>query len=157
MTDLEGNIVEADAVLATVTSARRRSFPELGSFSRSRRRTRYDIYKRIDASFYGYRDEEDGVLEGLDEVRREARRGAAEVVSVGAAKEVLFEEEERKEREREEKEKEREFVVHVPLPDEKEIEKMVLLKKKMELLREYASEDLVQQEKEAKAMLNIHR
>ncbi|CAF2154108.1 hypothetical protein HID58_003049 [Brassica napus] len=90
-------------------------------------------------------------------VRREARRGAAEVVSVGAAKEVLFEEEERKEREREEEEKEREFVVHVPLPDEKEIEKMVLLKKKMELLREYASEDLVQQEKEAKAMLNIHR
>ena len=100
----------------------------------------------------------------LDEVRREARKGAAEVVSVGAAKEVLFEEEEdvveeeRKEREREEeKEKEREFVVHVPLPDEKEIEKMVLLKKKMELLREYASEDLVEQEKEAKAMLNIHR
>ncbi|CAG7889850.1 unnamed protein product [Brassica rapa] len=90
-------------------------------------------------------------------VRREARRGAAEVVSVGAAKEVLFEEEERKEREREEEEKEREFVVHVPLPDEKEIEKMVLLKKKMELLREYASEGLVEQEKEAKAMLNIHR
>ncbi|CAN6991005.1 unnamed protein product [Brassica rapa subsp. trilocularis] len=87
--------------------------------------------------------------------------GAAEVVSVGAAKEVLFEEEEdvveeerkEREREREEEEKEREFVVHVPLPDEK----MVLLKKKMELLREYASEDLVQQEKEAKAMLNIHR
>ena len=48
-------------------------------------------------------------------------------------------------------------MVHVPLPDEKEIEKMVLLKKKMELLREYASEDLVEQEKEAKAMLNIHR
>ncbi|CAN7112104.1 unnamed protein product, partial [Brassica rapa subsp. narinosa] len=128
MTDLEGNIVEADEVLATVTSARRRSFPELGSFSRS---------------------------------RRKARKGAAEVVSVGAAKEVLFEEEEdvveeerkEREREREKEEKEREFVVHVPLPDEK----MVLLKKKMELLREYASEGLVEQEKEAKAMLNIHR
>lgn len=89
---------------------------------------------------------------------------AEEVVSVGAVKEVLFEEEEdvveeeRREREEEEeKEKEREFVVHVPLPDEKEIEKMVLMKKKMELLREYASDDLVEQEKEAKAMLNIHR
>ncbi|WZZ28755.1 hypothetical protein YC2023_012156 [Brassica napus] len=104
-----------------------------------------------------------GFWRRLDEVRREAWKGAAEVVSVGAAKEVLFEEEEdvveeeRKEREREEEEKEREFVVHVPLPDEKEIEKMVLLKKKMELLREYASEGLVEQEKEAKAMLNIHR
>uniref|UniRef100_M4F8Z6 Uncharacterized protein n=1 Tax=Brassica campestris TaxID=3711 RepID=M4F8Z6_BRACM len=91
----------------------------------------------------------------------QARKGAAEVVSVGAAKEVLFEEEEdvveeerkEREREREKEEKEREFVVHVPLPDEK----MVLLKKKMELLREYASEGLVEQEKEAKAMLNIHR
>ncbi|XP_056844279.1 uncharacterized protein LOC108809789 [Raphanus sativus] len=84
---------------------------------------------------------------------------AEEVVSVGAVKEVLFEEEEDvvEEERKEEKEKEREFVVHVPLPDEKETEKMVLRKKKMELLREYASEDLVEQEKEAKAMLNIHR
>ncbi|CAN7000552.1 unnamed protein product [Brassica rapa subsp. trilocularis] len=191
MTDLEGNIIDVPN-----TSGRGPGYRYFGAAKKlpgvrelfekppelRKRRTRYDIYKRIDASYYGYRDEEDGVLEGLersaegdmrrreveewrrlDEVRREARKGAAEVVSVGAAKEVLFEEEEdvveeeRREREKEEEEKEREFVVHVPLPDEKEIEKMVLQKKKMELLREYASDDLVEQEKEAKAMLNIHR
>ncbi|KAF8100178.1 hypothetical protein N665_0229s0008 [Sinapis alba] len=190
MTDLEGNIVDVPN-----TSGRGPGYRYFGAAKKlpgvrelfekppelRKRRTRYDIYKRIDASYYGYRDEEDGILEGLekdaegvmrkreveewrrlDEVRKEARKGAAEVVSVGAVKEVLFEEEEdvveeeRKEREKEE-EKEREFVVHVPLPDEKEIEKMVLQKKKMELLREYASDDLVEQEKEAKAMLNIHR
>ncbi|KAM0030512.1 putative pre-mRNA-splicing factor Isy1, helix hairpin bin domain superfamily [Helianthus debilis subsp. tardiflorus] len=66
-------------------------------------------------------------------------------------------EEERRVRELEEKEKEKEFVVHVPLPDEKEIERMVLEKKKMELLSKYASEDLLEEQTEAKAMLNIHR
>lgn len=50
-----------------------------------------------------------------------------------------------------------EFVAHVPLPDEKEIERMVVEKKKQELLSKYASEDLVGEEIEAKEMLNIHR
>lgn len=50
-----------------------------------------------------------------------------------------------------------EFVAHVPLPDEKEIERMVLEKKKQELMSKYASEDLVSGEMEAKEMLNIHR
>ncbi|CAA7053027.1 unnamed protein product [Microthlaspi erraticum] len=194
MTDLDGNIIDVPN-----PSGRGPGYRYFGAAKRlpgvrelfekppelRKRRTRYDIYKRIDSSYYGYRDEEDGILENLeknseggirkvsldewrrlDEVRREARKGAAEVVSVGAAaaaaKEVLFEEEEdvveeeRMEKEREE-EKVREFVVHVPLPDEKEIEKMVLEKKKMDLLSMYASEDLVEQQSEAKAMLNIQR
>ncbi|KAL1208718.1 hypothetical protein V5N11_014707 [Cardamine amara subsp. amara] len=192
MTDLEGNIVDVPN-----PSGRGPGYRYFGAAKKlpgvrelfekppelRKRRTRYDIYKRIDASYYGYRDDEDGILEKLekeaegkmrksvveewrrlDEVRREARKGATEVVSVGAvsAKEVLFEEEEdvveeeRREREKEE-EKEREFVVHVPLPDEKEIEKMVLAKKKMDLLSKYASEDLVEQQSEAKSMLNIQR
>lgn len=50
-----------------------------------------------------------------------------------------------------------EFVAHVPLPDEKEIERMVVEKKKQELLSKYASDDLVKEELEAKEMLNIHR
>lgn len=194
MTDLEGNIIDVPN-----PSGRGPGYRYFGAAKKlpgvrelfekppelRKRKTRYDIYKRIDASYYGYRDDEDGILEKLeknaegemrkrsveewrrlDEVRKEARKGATEVVSVGAAaaaaREVLFEEEEdvveeeRREREKEE-EKEREFVVHVPLPDEKEIEKMVLEKKKMDLLSKYASEDLVEQQTEAKSMLNIHR
>lgn len=150
-----------------------------------KRRTRYDIYKRIDASYYGYRDDEDGVLERvegpaeskmravaveewrrMEEIRKEAKKAvkSGEVVNV---KEVLFEEEEdvveeerRIEREREEserREKEREFVVHVPLPDEKEIERMVVEKKKMELLNKYTSEMLMEEQSEAKEMLNIQQ
>lgn len=193
MTDLDGNIVDVPN-----PSGRGPGYRYFGAAKKlpgvrelfekppelRKRRTRYDIYKRIDASYYGYRDEEDGVLlrvEGpaeermraeavaewkrLEEIRKEARRAvkSGEVVSV--AKEVLFEEEEdvveeerKKERElREKSEKEIEFVVHVPLPDEKEIERMVLEKKKMDLLSKYASEGLMEEQNEAKEMLNIQR
>ncbi|KAK1556875.1 hypothetical protein EZV62_027744 [Acer yangbiense] len=194
MTDLEGNIVDVPN-----PSGRGPGYRYFGAAKKlpgvkelfekppelRKRRTRYDIYKRIDASYYGYRDEEDGVLEKvegpaqrririeaeeewrrMDEIRREAKKAvkSGEVVSVGVLKEVLFEEEEdvveeerREEMEKDKKDKEREFVVHVPLPDDKEIEKMVLEKKKMELLNKYATQELMEEQNEAKAMLNIHR
>ncbi|XP_029124635.1 pre-mRNA-splicing factor ISY1 homolog [Cajanus cajan] len=193
MTDLDGNIVDVPNPggrgpgyryfgAAKKLPGVRELFekpPEL-----RRRRTRYDIYKRIDASYYGYRDDEDGVLERLegpaeeamrraaaeewrrlDEVRREARRSvkSGEVAEVTvAAREVLKEEEEEvveeeREREREEERERREFVVHVPLPDEREIERRVLEKKKMDLLSKYVSEGLLEEQTEAKDMLNIQR
>ncbi|KAL5131792.1 Exocyst complex component SEC3A [Glycine soja] len=186
MTDLDGNIVDvpnpggrgpgyryfgAAKKLPGVKELFKKP-PEL-----RRRRTRYDIYKRIDASYYGYRDEEDGVLarleelveeamrreaaaeewRRLDEVRREARKGVvsgemAEVTAV--AREVLKEDEEEVVEEERARER-REFVVHVPLPDEMEIERRVLEKKKKDLLSRYASEGLVEEQTEAKDMLNI--
>lgn len=98
----------------------------------------------------------------MEEIKKEAKKAvkSGEVVEVGLGSKILFEEEEdvvEEERREKEKEKEKEFVVHVPLPDEKEIEKMVLEKKKMELLSKYASDDLVEEQSEAKAMLNIQR
>jgi pre-mRNA-splicing factor ISY1 len=42
----------------------------------------------------------------------------------------------------------------VPLPDNKDIESMVLEKKKRDLLAKYASAELVASETEAKQMLN---
>ena len=86
----------------------------------------------------------------------------AEVTAV--TREVLKEEEEEvveeeraREREKEDERERREFVVHVPLPDEKEIERRVLEKKKKDLLSRYASEGLVEEQIEAKDMLNIQR
>ncbi|CAI0453200.1 unnamed protein product [Linum tenue] len=196
MTDLDGNIVDVPN-----PSGRGPGYRYFGAAKKlpgvkelfekppelRKRRTRYDIYKRIDASYYGYRDEEDGVLKKVEgpaeekmrlreveewrrmqEIRKEARRGATEVVSVGvgaAAQEVLFEEEEdvveeerlKEKEEKEKMDKQKEFVVHVPLPDEKEIEKMVLEKKKMDLLSKYASDSLLEEQSEAKSMLNIKR
>lgn len=192
MTDLEGNIVDVPN-----PSGRGPGYRYFGAAKKlpgvkelfekppelRKRRTRYDIYKRIDASYYGYRDDEDGVLEKLEgpaeaamremaveewnlmeEIKREAKRAvkSGEVVNV---KEILFEEEEevveeeRREKERlqEDQLRNNEFVVHVPLPDDKEIERMVVEKKKMELLSKYTSDDLLEEQTEAKAMLNIHR
>lgn len=146
-----------------------------------KRRSRYEIYKRIDASYYGYRDDEDGILEKverpaeeemraralrewqrIESVKREARL-TVKSGEVAAVKPVLFEEEEDVADEMGEQDKgnqqqrEREFVAHVPLPDEKEIERMVVEKKKQELLSKYTSEDLLEEQVEAKSMLNIQR
>lgn len=197
MTDLDGNIVDVPN-----PSGRGPGYRYFGAAKKlpgvrelfekppelRKRRTRYDIYKRINAAYYGYRDDEDGILERveapaeecmrreaveewerLDRVRKEARKAvrSGEVVEVTAAtREILHEEEEdvveeerMKEREMRERldEKEREFVVHVPLPDEKEIEKMVLQKKKADLLNRYVSDVLMEEQTEAKDLLNIHR
>lgn len=191
MTDLEGNIIDVPN-----PSGRGPGYRYFGAAKKlpgvrelfekppeiRKRRTRYDIYKRINASYYGYRDDEDGILEKLeataekeirekaeaewwkmDKIRREAKKAVVTVEP--AAKEILVEEEEdvveeeRREREREvrERSKQQEFVVHVPLPDEKEIEKMVLEKKKMELLSKYTSDVLMEEQKEAMAMLNVQK
>jgi pre-mRNA-splicing factor ISY1 len=108
----------------------------------------------------------------VERVRREAMKNvqSGEVATAGApsmaAAEVLFEEEEdvveeerklEQEKEEREKGKEREFVAHVPLPDEKEIEKMVLERKKRELLSKYTSEGLLEEQQEAKEMLNVQQ
>ncbi|KAK9110486.1 hypothetical protein Sjap_018546 [Stephania japonica] len=190
MTDLEGNIVDVPN-----PSGRGPGYRYFGAAKKlpgvrelfekppelRKRRSRYEIFKRIDASYYGYRDDEDGILERVEgpaeremraaavrewerveEVKREARRAvrSGEVANVSK---ILFEEEEdvveeeRRAAMEKASENEQEFVVHVPLPDEKEIERMVVEKKKMELLSKYASENLLEEQTEAKNMLNIQR
>jgi pre-mRNA-splicing factor ISY1 len=47
------------------------------------------------------------------------------------------------------------FVSYVPLPEEEEIERRVVARKKQELLSKYASDGLIQQQEEAKQMLNV--
>uniref|UniRef100_A0ACD5ZKJ6 Uncharacterized protein n=1 Tax=Avena sativa TaxID=4498 RepID=A0ACD5ZKJ6_AVESA len=203
MTDLDGNIVSIPN-----PSGRGPGYRYFGAAKKlpgvrelfdkppevRKRRTRYEIHKRINAGYYGYYDDEDGVLEPLEaaaekrmrdevvtewhrveKVRREAMKNvvSGEVAAAGgrggeAAREVLFEEveeeveeERRLEEEKMEREKGeeagREFIAHVPLPDEKEIERMVLEKKKKELLSKYTSDTLQGEQKEAKEMLNVQR
>ncbi|XWS41391.1 hypothetical protein CRYUN_Cryun17cG0077800 [Craigia yunnanensis] len=75
MTDFEGNIVNVPNPSGHAPRYRyfgatkkllgvRELFEKL--FGLQKRRTRYDIYKRIDVSYYGYRDEDDGVLERVE-------------------------------------------------------------------------------------------
>lgn len=48
------------------------------------------------------------------------------------------------------------YVAYVPLPEQKEIELRVLAKKKHDLMAKYASDTLIQQQEEAKQLLNLH-
>lgn len=47
-----------------------------------------------------------------------------------------------------------EFVAYVPLPDQKEIEHRVMLKKKADLLAKYSSEATIKQQEESNAFLS---
>jgi len=123
---------------------------------RTVRRTRHQMHKSIDADYYGFRDEEDGVLlreeaeatkllrkrkcDEFDaaEARRVADGGGGADGDGGASG----------------SQSDRAFVAHVPLPEKEQIEALVLEKKKKDLLAKYASEELQGQQGEAKAMLN---
>ncbi|GJR75791.1 hypothetical protein Tco_0088156 [Tanacetum coccineum] len=89
-----------------------------------------------------FRSRRGRLLDDEDDVLEKVERGADEHMRLESVAEW--------------EEKEKEFVGHVPLLDGKEIEKMVLEKKSV-LLSKYASEDLLEEEREAKAILNIHR
>ncbi|MFQ6624690.1 hypothetical protein Gotur_004363 [Gossypium turneri] len=128
-----------------------------------KRRTTDDIYRSIDASYYGYRDEVLARVKGPTEVKMRTEAEEEWQRHGAALREVLFEEEEdvvveemREREEKERKDKEREFFVHVPLPDDKEIERMIVERKKMELLSKYASEGLLEEQSEAMDILNIY-
>ncbi|GBF95063.1 pre-mRNA-splicing factor [Raphidocelis subcapitata] len=133
------------------------------------RRTRFQMHKLITPDYYGFRDEEDGVLLKVE----------AEADKVIAARRL--QEWEEKEAERDaalaglggaaagvgggarrggggagagEADDGPQFVAYVPLPDQAAIEQRVLEKKKQDLLAKYTSDSLQQQQQEARSLLN---
>uniref|UniRef100_A0A7M4FQX7 Pre-mRNA-splicing factor ISY1 homolog n=1 Tax=Crocodylus porosus TaxID=8502 RepID=A0A7M4FQX7_CROPO len=138
------------------------------------RKTRAELMKAIDAEYYGYRDEDDGVLEPLEQehekeviaeavekwkLEREARlaRGdkeeEEEEENIYAVNDDESDEENGKEKEGEEGQQK--FIAHVPVPSQQEIEEALVRRKKMELLQKYASETLMAQSEEAKRLLGL--
>lgn len=121
------------------------------------RRTRHDLYRGIDPDYYGFRDEEDGVLE---KVEAEAERFLrAEAIAEWEAKESERQELMKKTHgvagiDKQVEDDAPRFVAYVPLPDQKAIEQRVLEKKKQDLLAKYTSESLLKEQQDAKALLN---
>ena len=128
------------------------------------KRKRNEIYKNLTADYFGFRDEEDGEL-----AKKEAER---EKVLIEAALKDFSERKKRKIEKREEKaeevseevessEEEHQFLSHVVVPSKEEIEAMILQKRKQELLKMYASEDLIEEmkkgEKKVKAVLGFEK
>ncbi|XP_072522094.1 pre-mRNA-splicing factor ISY1 homolog [Salminus brasiliensis] len=141
------------------------------------RKTRAELMKEIDAEYYGYRDEDDGVLVPLEQeyekqviaeaIEKWKEEKEARLAGGGGTKEVEEEEEyiyaikddEQSDDEiREQMEGEdgaQTFIAHVPVPSQKEIEEALVRRKKMELLQKYASESLMAQSEEAKTLLGL--
>ncbi|XP_077058764.1 pre-mRNA-splicing factor ISY1 homolog isoform X2 [Siphateles boraxobius] len=141
------------------------------------RKTRAELMKDIDAEYYGYRDEDDGVLVPLEQeyekqvIAEAVEKWRAERESRVSAEGVKEPEEEEEEEEHlytvrdEESDDEagqpmegedaQAFFAHVPVPSQKEIEEALVRRKKMELLQKYASESLMAQSEEAKTLLGL--
>ena len=119
------------------------------------RRTRHQMNLHIDSGYYGYRDEEDGVLLRVEAEAETAMRRAA--IDEWEAEQKLRELESGGEYTRAKTSTDTEttrFAAHVALPDDAHIEREVLNRKKRELLAKYKSDDLLAQEADAKKMLH---
>lgn len=139
------------------------------------RKTRGELMKDVDAEYYGYRDEDDGVLLPLEAqhekkaVLEAQQKWRAEKESgLSGEKQPQEEEEENiytvhneqadEEEFRDEEEGEEggvAFIAHVPVPSQKEVEEALVRRKKMELFQRYASETLQAQSQEARTLLGL--
>lgn len=122
------------------------------------KKTRAELMKDIDAQYYGYRDDDDGLLVPL-EVESE-REAIAEVVQKWREEGGLRSEDADEFSEMDEAErmaeamtagKEGRYIAHVVVPTQKDIEDALLRRKKQELMQMYALEDVVQDEDEEMA------
>lgn len=132
------------------------------------RKTRAELYRNVDADYYGYRDDDDGLLTKLE---AEAEKRAVEKAiqkwkDQQALKEKLLNrkpdedvdgEEDSMQTDDIEFNQSNKFVAHVPVPSREDMEKILVEKQKEKLLKEYASDSLIASlstaEKEVKAVL----
>jgi len=141
------------------------------------RKTRAELYKDIDADYYGYRDEDDGVLIPLEMEVEE--RVIAETVAEWRRKKELGEVDANEYEEddiygvkttgeavdddgdddavhsRNPASSSDSFVAHVPVPSQQDVEDLLVRRKKRELLERYASDLLMSQSEEAKTLMGL--
>jgi len=126
------------------------------------RKTRGQLMKGIDADYYGYRDEDDGVIVPLETRAEQVAIATAieEWDAKGDSRKQINEEPEVLDdtyefREVETMEGLRPFVAHVPVPTQQDVKDAILRKKKRELLQRYVNEDLKEQSEQAKVIANM--
>lgn len=132
------------------------------------RRTRAEIMRDIDADYYGYRDDDDGVLMPLEQEQEKAaiakavrqwkanKKGSqGDEENIYAVRESDEEEDDDMAGAEDGAEEQTRFIAHVPVPSQKEVEEALVRRKKLELLEKYASEVLQQESEEVKEMLGI--
>eukprot|EP00771_Trimastix_marina_P000590 gnl/Trimastix_PCT/1607.p1 GENE.gnl/Trimastix_PCT/1607~~gnl/Trimastix_PCT/1607.p1 ORF type:complete len:278 (+),score=85.89 gnl/Trimastix_PCT/1607:141-974(+) len=139
------------------------------------RRTRGELYKLVDYSYFGYRDEEDTELlaaeaeaerralaEAMEEYNAQQAAGAGVEYTPTSIDAVLraIDDDVRQGAEAAlsappEEETEEDVSAHVPLPTREEFERELVEKRKKMLFDKYVSSSLAAEEQDAKRMLNI--
>ncbi|XP_052282251.1 pre-mRNA-splicing factor ISY1 homolog isoform X2 [Dreissena polymorpha] len=143
------------------------------------RKTRGELMKDIDADYYGYRDEDDGVICPLEqeaekkaiadkvtEWKEKMAKGELPSTSEDKASEIpsIYPREDEDDEEDMEVDQSRlapeetelqHFIAHVEVPSQKQIEEALLQRKKQELLQKYVSDDQQQEEGKVKQLLGL--
>eukprot|EP01147_Barroeca_monosierra_P000670 gene670-3970_t len=135
------------------------------------RRKRGELYKFVDADYYGYRDEEDGVLLALEEEAEKDCHAVALERWKKEAAEAQKRIEARKKLDKYTSEEDKEEALLAPtfimdtttedvveepepvIPSQADIEQMLLQRRKEMLLAKYASRSLLDEEKQTSALL----
>jgi pre-mRNA-splicing factor ISY1 len=136
------------------------------------KKTRAELMKDIDADYYGYRDEDDGVIVPMElEAQKKALLKALESQKKeenadGKEQQVEFDIETHNFEETPDVTEDddgvefagpRRFVSHVPsVPSQQQVQEELLRRKKLELMEKYVSESLQGQENEAKNLMGIN-
>jgi len=124
------------------------------------KRTRYEMYKGVNADYYGYRDDDDGTLQPLERLQEEQGKiDALEEWKTQETKKLKLElKDEKKAKQRVaamiaefEKPQDKEFVAHVAVPKKEDLERVVLEKRKKKLMEKYVTKNLESLAKTAKA------
>ncbi|KAF4527766.1 hypothetical protein B566_EDAN016471 [Ephemera danica] len=146
------------------------------------RKTRGELMKDIDADYYGYRDDDDGIL--IPREQEEERKAILKTVEEWKSKKEAIMEGKLQESEAVSDEEDiyaavpeqdsdeesgrisaegaagladaSRFIAHVPVPSQQEIEAALLRRKKQELLEKYTSDAIQNEDKEAKNMLGLN-
>jgi pre-mRNA-splicing factor ISY1 len=118
------------------------------------RKTRGELMRDVDADYYGYRDDDDGVLEPLELIEEEK--------ALVRLEQEWREKMAKKKKNVEIEEKTEEEVTPTPVknyfievPSQEEIEQRIIALKKKQMLMEYVSMDIEREGNEAKEMLGV--
>lgn len=143
---------------------------------RAVRKTRAELMKEIDADYYGYRDDDDGILIPIEQeeekqvvaqkveewkARKEAILRGEAIPSTAAGEDPSIyavnedSDDDMDTSTQQTTENNPQFIAHVPVPSQKEVEAALVRRKKMELLQKYASEALQSEETEVKKILGV--
>ncbi|CAG8574396.1 6807_t:CDS:2 [Paraglomus occultum] len=104
------------------------------------KRTRFDLYKNVDADYYGYRDEEDGTL--LEYERERQAQVIAKALALPDETEPM-DKSLQKQKQAEARtslmdiDQEEKYVAHVAVPSQKEIEEYLVRRRKRQMLERY--------------------